>query len=50
MDKYIRRQNVERYRRLLKIATNENRRKELLRLLSEAKQAQKDAGDPEYSY
>jgi hypothetical protein len=40
MDKYIRRQNVERYRRLLKIATNKNRRKELLRLLSEAKQAQ----------
>jgi hypothetical protein len=50
MDKYIRRQNVERYRRLLNTATDENKRKELLRLLSKAKQAQKDAGDPEYPY
>jgi hypothetical protein len=50
IDKFVRYQNVERYRRLLQIVTNENRREHILKLLAEAKQAQKDAGDPDYLY
>ena len=50
IDKFIRHQNVERYRRLLEDVTDEIRRDNLLRLLAEAKQKQKDAGDPEYLY
>jgi hypothetical protein len=37
----------ERYRRLLELATDENRHAHLLKLPAEVKQAQKDAGDPE---
>ncbi len=50
VDKFVRRENVERYRRLLRGVTDENRREHILKLLAEAKQAQKDAGDPEYVY
>jgi hypothetical protein len=50
MDKFVRRQNLERYRRLLELATDENRREHLLKLLADVKQAQKDAGDPEYTF
>ncbi len=50
VDKFVRRENVERYRRLLETVTDEDRRKHIVKLLAEAKQAQKDAGDPEYVY
>ncbi len=50
VDKFVRRENVERYRRLLQAVIDENRREHILKLLAEAKQAQKDAGDPEYVY
>jgi len=48
--KYTRRQNVERYRRLLKTATDEKRRNYLGRLIIEELRKQKDAGDSEYQY
>jgi hypothetical protein len=44
-----RHQTVERYRRLLKTATEE-RRSHLGHLIVEAQQKQKDAGDSEYQY
>jgi hypothetical protein len=43
-------ENVERYRRLLKTATDEERRNYLGRLIVEEQQKQKDAGDSEYQY
>ena len=49
-DKFTRYQNVERYRRLLKTATGEERRNYLGRLIVEEQQKQKDAGDSEYPY
>jgi hypothetical protein len=49
-DKFTRHQNVERYRRLLKTATDEGRRSYLGRLILEEQQKQKDAGDSEYQY
>ena len=48
--KFIRHQNVERYRRLLKTAIDEGRRNYLGRLIVEEQQKQKDAGDSEYQY
>ena len=48
--KFTRYQNIERYRRLLKTATDEERRSYLGRLIDEEKQKQKDAGDSEYQY
>jgi hypothetical protein len=50
IDKFVRHQNVERYRRMIENVTDENRRNHLLKLLAEAKQKQKDAEDPEYLY
>ena len=44
-DKFTRRQNVERYRRLLKTATDKERQNYLSRLILEEQQKQKDAGD-----
>jgi hypothetical protein len=49
-DKFTRHQNVERYRRLLKTATDEERRNYLGRLIVEELQKQKDAGDSDYQY
>jgi hypothetical protein len=49
-DKFTRHQNVERYRRLLKTATDEKRRDYLGRLIAEEQQRQKDAGDSAYPY
>jgi hypothetical protein len=43
-------QNVERYRRLLKTATDKERQNYLSRLILEEQQKQKDAGDSEYQY
>ena len=48
--KYTRRQNIERYRRLLKTATDKQRRDYLNRLILEEQQKQKDAGDSDYQY
>ena len=48
--KYTRRQNVERYRRLLKSATDKERQDYLNRLIREEQQKQKDAGDSDYQY
>jgi hypothetical protein len=49
-DKFSRHHTVERYRRLLKTATEEERRSHLRRLIVEEKRSQKDAGDSEYQY
>ena len=49
-DKFTRRQDVERYRRLLKTATDKERQNYLSRLILEEQQRQKDAGDSEYQY
>ena len=51
MDRFIRMQNVERYRRLIEnvrqdgSVTEETRRQMIFRLLVEEQQKQKDAGD-----
>jgi hypothetical protein len=50
IDKFVRGENVARYRRLLETVTDENQRGHILNLLAEAKQAQKDAGDSEHLY
>jgi hypothetical protein len=49
-DKFTRHQDVERYRRLLMTTIDNEQRDHLLRLIREAKQKQKDAGDSEYQY
>ena len=48
--KYTCRQNVDRYRRLLKSSINKERREYLSRLILEEQQKQKDAGDSDYQY
>lgn len=45
MEQFIRRQNVERYRRLLESAPEGPRQQTLLTLLAEERQKQQDAGD-----
>jgi hypothetical protein len=50
MDRFIRRQNVERYQRPLETVTREADRQWLLKLLAEEQQKQKDAGDPEFPH
>jgi hypothetical protein len=49
-DRLARHLNVERYRRLLKYATDEDRRRHLQELLAGEQQKQKDAGDPKHPY
>jgi hypothetical protein len=49
-DSFSRHQKIERYRRLLHSATNEERRSYLRRLLAEEQQKQKDAGETKYPY
>ena len=48
MDQFVRSQNVERYRRLLERerVTDELNRQQIINLLAEERQKQKDAGDP----
>jgi hypothetical protein len=46
MDRFIRRQNVERYRRLLERVTEESDRQTITNLLAEERQRQKEADDP----
>ena len=45
MDQFVRSQNVERYRRLLERVTEESDRQQIINLLAEGRQKQKDAGD-----
>jgi hypothetical protein len=46
VDKFVRRQNVEHYRRLLETLTDDHQREVVLKLLpAERKPAQKDAAD-----
>jgi hypothetical protein len=49
-DRLIRHQNVERYKRLLRRATDPGRREYILKLIAAEKQKQKDSGDSEYLY
>ena len=44
MDEFVRRQNVERYRRLLERVTEETERHKILNLLAAEEQKQKDSG------
>jgi hypothetical protein len=45
MGQFIRRQNVERYWRLLNRVTDQSERQRILELLVEERQKQRDAGD-----
>jgi hypothetical protein len=45
MDRFIRCENVKHYRELLKTAKTEAERQQILKLLAEELQKQKDAGD-----
>ena len=45
MERYIRRENVKHYRELLKTVKTEAERQQILKLLGEEQQKQKDAGD-----
>jgi hypothetical protein len=45
MDRFIRRENVKRYRELLKATKDEVERQKILVLLAEEQQKQRDAGD-----
>jgi hypothetical protein len=45
MDQFVRSQNVLRYRRLLERVTEEPDRQQIINLLAEEQQKQKDAGD-----
>ena len=49
MDRFVRSQNVERYRDLLESKTGEPMRQTILLLLAEEQQKQKDAGDSIHS-
>ena len=46
MGESVRSQNVARYCRLLERATDESDRQQIINLLAEERQKQKDAGDP----
>jgi hypothetical protein len=45
MGEFIRSQNVKRYRRLLERVTDESDRQQIINLLAEERQKQKDSGD-----
>lgn len=45
MDRFVRTQNVERYCRLLDRVTEESERWQIIKLLTEERQKQKEAGD-----
>ena len=46
MERFIRSQNVERFRRLLERVTEQSDRQKIMNLLADELQKQKDAGDP----
>ena len=45
MDEFVRSQNVARYRRLLERVTDESNRQQIINLLADERQKQKDAGN-----
>ena len=45
MGEFVRSQNVKRYRRLLERVTDESDRQQIINLLAEERQKQKNAGD-----
>jgi len=45
MERFVRRHNVEHYRRLLETTTDEKERQRIFKLLEEELQKQKDAGE-----
>ena len=45
MERFVRRQNVERYQQLLEATNNEIERQKIMKLLAEERQKQRDAGD-----
>jgi hypothetical protein len=45
MERFVRRENVKHFRELLKTAKTEAERQQILKLLAEEQQKQKDAGD-----
>jgi rubrerythrin len=45
MDRFVRRENIKHYRQLLKTAKDDAERQQLLKLIAEEQQKQKDAGD-----
>lgn len=45
MERFVRRENIRRYRALLARVSDETERQRLLKLLAEEEQNQKDAGD-----
>lgn len=45
MERFIRRQNIERYKRLLETTTDEKERERIRRLLQEEQEKQRNAGD-----
>ena len=45
MEKFVRRQNVEHYKRLLETTSDEIERERIRKLLQEEQQKQRDAGD-----
>ncbi len=46
MGEFVRSQNVARYSRLLERVTDESDRRQIIHLLAEERQKQKEAGDP----
>ena len=46
MGEFVQSQNVKRYRLLLERVTDESDRQQIINLLAEERQKQKDAGDP----
>ena len=46
MGEFVRSQNVKHYSRLLERVTDESDRQQIINLLAEERQKQKDAGDP----
>jgi hypothetical protein len=48
--KFVRQQNVAKYKRLLETAIDEAERQTISKLLAEEEQKQEDAGDPEFHY
>jgi hypothetical protein len=46
MERFLRSQNLERYGLLLERVIDESDRQQIINLLSEERQKQKDAGDP----
>jgi len=49
-DRFIRHQNVEHFKRLLALTTDQDRRDHILELIVAEKKKQRDAGDSGYVY